>query len=130
MKVGGHVKVDVEGYEPEVIKGASDTIARCRPILFVESLNHYSASLAPDGHTQWLIETLKPLGYSLWHYITPIFHEANARDNRHNAFPGQWSFDVLCMPNERGTMRGLPNAESDPMYCDDPQQWQRAEIVA
>ncbi len=32
----GFVKIDVEGYESEVIAGAEETIARCRPTLLVE----------------------------------------------------------------------------------------------
>lgn len=33
------IKIDVEGYEPRVIRGAADTIARCRPTIVVEQKN-------------------------------------------------------------------------------------------
>ena len=32
----GFIKIDVEGHETEVIDGASELIARCRPIMLVE----------------------------------------------------------------------------------------------
>jgi FkbM family methyltransferase len=32
----GFIKIDVEGLEMEVLKGLSQTIARCRPVMFVE----------------------------------------------------------------------------------------------
>lgn len=32
----GLIKIDVEGYELEVLKGAVETIARCKPVLYVE----------------------------------------------------------------------------------------------
>lgn len=30
------IKIDVEGFEPEVLKGAADTIARCKPLVIFE----------------------------------------------------------------------------------------------
>jgi len=32
------LKIDVEGMEAEVLQGAAETIARCKPILFVETI--------------------------------------------------------------------------------------------
>ena len=47
------IKLDVEGYEREVIKGAWNTISRSRPIIFAE------------GETDQLFPLLAPLGYVL-----------------------------------------------------------------
>ena len=33
----GFLKIDVEGHELAVLRGAAETIARCRPVIFVES---------------------------------------------------------------------------------------------
>jgi len=41
-----YIKIDCEGYETEILKGAHETITRCRPILVVENKNHQDV-----GHT-------------------------------------------------------------------------------
>ena len=35
-----YIKLDCEGYETEILKGAHGTISRCRPIMVVENKNH------------------------------------------------------------------------------------------
>jgi FkbM family methyltransferase len=30
------IKIDVEGFEPNVLEGAAETISRCRPVMFIE----------------------------------------------------------------------------------------------
>jgi FkbM family methyltransferase len=34
------IKIDVEGYELKVLKGAKETIARCKPIIVIENRGH------------------------------------------------------------------------------------------
>lgn len=41
-----YIKIDCEGYETEILKGAEQTILQCRPILVVENKNHQDV-----GHT-------------------------------------------------------------------------------
>lgn len=53
------IKIDVEGHEEQVIKGALNLIKRCRPTIFVEVLNSNSAS------GQYVKNTLTSLGYKL-----------------------------------------------------------------
>lgn len=36
------IKIDVEGYEPFVVEGATETIRRCRPVVVVEQKGHGS----------------------------------------------------------------------------------------
>lgn len=56
------IKIDVEGYEPEVIKGAIETIKRYKPIMYIE-LN--DAALKTYGcNKESVLELLNPLGYS------------------------------------------------------------------
>ncbi|GHC97201.1 FkbM family methyltransferase [Novosphingobium pokkalii] len=123
------VKIDVEGHEREIVIGAMETVRRCRPVVYLETLNHHSATLAPDGHTRWSIDQLKPEGYRFWHLITPLYNAQNWRANEHNAFPGKWSFDLVCIPEEMGRLEGLPDAETDRMHCDDPDQWRSVRFV-
>jgi FkbM family methyltransferase len=49
------IHLDVEGHEQAALTGALETIARCRPLIVVETL--------PD--TSWIEENLAPLGYRL-----------------------------------------------------------------
>ena len=52
------IKIDVEGYEPEVLQGAERTITTHNPVLFIEVLNKYKQTspvfdiLASYGYTQ------------------------------------------------------------------------------
>jgi FkbM family methyltransferase len=52
------IKIDVEGYEDRVLRGAVDTIARCRPLMFVEVVHGLSDSIA-------LQEQIRNMGYVL-----------------------------------------------------------------
>jgi FkbM family methyltransferase len=50
------IKIDVEGMEPSVLRGAADTIRRCRPVIFAEEHNQaehdaIAAVLEPAGYT-------------------------------------------------------------------------------
>ena len=52
------IKIDVEGYEPHVLRGAARTIARCRPILAVERIHKNTDSPA-------LEKQIIALGYAI-----------------------------------------------------------------
>ena len=51
------IKIDVEGFEANVVAGAVDTIRRCKPILFVE-MDH------PQTDADALRATIESLGYA------------------------------------------------------------------
>ena len=57
------VKIDVEGYELEVLKGARETLSRCRPLLFLEL--HPDRLAALGSSTVEVVELLGRLGYDL-----------------------------------------------------------------
>lgn len=64
------IKIDVEGMEIEVLRGAIETLKRCTPHLFLEA--------ATRKHFQELKRFLEPLGYRAvvrWGY-TPVWHFA------------------------------------------------------
>jgi FkbM family methyltransferase len=42
------LKIDVEGHEPEVLRGAAETIARCKPRILIEDWTGTYASLLPE----------------------------------------------------------------------------------
>ena len=63
------VKIDVEGMELEVLRGAAGTIARCRPTLYVENDR-------PDRSAA-LIGELLDMGYRLWWHLPPLVEPGN-----------------------------------------------------
>lgn len=76
------IKIDVEGMESDVIKGAIQTIKNFRPILFVE--NHDDANRNP------LIDLCKSLTYELYWYGS------------------EFDPNMLCIPKENNiTVNGL-----------------------
>ncbi|KQX89530.1 FkbM family methyltransferase [Variovorax sp. Root473] len=118
------LKADIEGYEPELLAGARATIERHRPIAFLESLNHFTGDLSGAFKDYFL-----PLGYRCWHYITPIYNAQNFNGLAVDVFPGRWSFDMLCVPEEKAEVRGLDDATTHPAECHDPDLWRRAEVM-
>jgi len=102
------IKVDVEGFESEVLRGARDTIGRCRPLLYVE--NDRAA------RQQELISLIDELAYHQYWHTPPLFDPANPKAAAENAFPGVVSVNLFCIP--KGTDSGVAGAE--PL---DPTNW-------
>ena len=71
------VKIDVEGADFEVIKGACQTIKRFRPVIWLETHHLSRFGAAPSD----VVEYLEPLGYT-------CTEQENER-----------SMDMLCVPN-------------------------------
>jgi FkbM family methyltransferase len=90
------VKADVEGMEDEVIAGAERTIARCRPVLFLEN---EEPSLSPP-----LMRRLLALDYRLYWHAPPLFSPDNFFGNPTDVFPTLGSLNLLGLPAERGTV--------------------------
>lgn len=88
------LKADVEGMESAVLEGARQTLARCRPVLYVEN----------DRPTQSaaLIALMLELGYRLWWHLPPLFRPDNWRGEAHDVFPGIVSINLLGLPAEWG----------------------------
>jgi FkbM family methyltransferase len=64
-----HVKLDAEGFEQEVLEGASDTLRRCRPVLSLEVEERHRA-----GSTRDVPALLRDLGYESWFVLDGIWH--------------------------------------------------------
>jgi FkbM family methyltransferase len=93
----GLLKIDVEGFEFEVISGALETIRRCRPIIYIENDR--------EGHQQTILSSISNLGYHLYWHTPPVADEANFNGVQENIFGGLtiYSINMLCVPSERGT---------------------------
>lgn len=98
------LKVDVEGMERQVILGGRETIARCRPVLYLENdRKENSASL---------IELVMSLGYDLYWHLPPLFNPGNHYHNPRNVFGGIVSVNLLCIPTSaKSNIRGLRRVE-------------------
>lgn len=89
------LKIDVEGAEAHVLRGARQTIARLRPVLYVENDREEKSSE--------LIALIMEMGYRLWPHITPLYNPGNFRGMAENIFANVCSFNVLCLPAEAST---------------------------
>ncbi|MBV8048883.1 MAG: FkbM family methyltransferase [Paludibacterium sp.] len=86
------LKVDVEGFELQVLEGALDVLANHRPLLFVENDRVANSSA--------LIQFLWGQGYRLCWHISPLFNPHNYRGNADNRYPQLYSFNMLGVPRE------------------------------
>ncbi|HEF5151448.1 FkbM family methyltransferase [Burkholderia multivorans] len=119
------VKADVEGFEMNVIRGARETLRALRPIVYVEYLSHYAGDMSKA-----MLDVFAALDYRVWYFITPLFNRLNFAGNLENAFDGIWSFDLVCIPRERGEMHGLVEVTRDSEgVCRDPDAWRRVRFV-
>jgi FkbM family methyltransferase len=88
------LKIDVEGMELDVLKGAEKTIRRCRPALYVENEK-------PDL-SEPLLRAIIDLGYVAYWHIVPLFSPDNFRRNPTNVFADIVCINNLCFPAEAG----------------------------
>jgi FkbM family methyltransferase len=83
------VKIDVEGMEKATLDGAVATLARCRPVLYVENDR-------ADKATE-LVRTIDALGYNMYWHITPLFAPDNYAGNPENIFAKIVSANMICV---------------------------------
>ena len=89
------LKIDVEGMECEVLEGARDTIARCRPVLYVENDR--------KAHSEQLIRLIQSFNYRLWWHLPPLFNADNFRADAENLLGNLLSVNMVCLPQEMPT---------------------------
>ena len=95
-----------------MIEGAAATLARCRPMLYVEN-DQKERSVELLGH-------LLRLGYRLWWHLPRLFSPANFRGRKDNVFGITLNANVLALPEGRDSevVRDLRPITS-------PQDWWR-----
>lgn len=83
------IKIDVEGHELQVLKGATETILRDKPVMYIE-----------DDRPEKSIELrkyIKHLGYSIKESNTPMFRENNFLGNKKNIWGVHYiSKNLIC----------------------------------
>lgn len=82
------IKIDVEGMEAEVIRGARQSIQKYRPVLYVENDR--------EDRSHELIELVMSLDYRLWWHTPPLFNPQNYFGDDENVFPNLASLNMLC----------------------------------
>lgn len=87
------LKVDVEGMELEVLTGAAKTIARHKPVLYVEADR-------ADRVTA-LVDKLLSFDYGLFSHLPALFDPGNYFANPENVFGDVVSANLLCVPRGR-----------------------------
>ena len=91
----GVMKIDVEGFEENVLRGAVETIRRCRPIIYLEA--DRLEKLAS------LERFLDSLGYDFTPHTPPLFNPANFFGNTRNIWGKNFvSYNWDCRPGIRG----------------------------
>lgn len=95
------IKIDTEGFEDRVVLGAEQTLARHRPLLYVE--------VHDRDKLQRLIGILKPLGYGLVLHHTRFYRAANPRGETAQIFtPTAGGSALIALPPGRSLTPGLP----------------------
>lgn len=84
------IKVDVEGMEQEVLAGATETIAKHQPALYVENDR--------DDKAAKLTQFIDGLGYNMYWHTPPLFRPDNFAGNPENVFGQILSRNMLCLP--------------------------------
>ena len=100
------MKIDVEGMELDVLAGATRTIERFRPPLYLENDR--------PAKSKALIERVHALGYRAWWHVPPLFNPHNHYGNTHDLYPGIGSYNMLCLPADRAgeAPQGLPEVSA------------------
>lgn len=89
------IKIDVEGMEADVLRGARETIERCKPILYVENDR--------KEKSDELIEIIRDLGYVMyWHH--PLINR--------ELFGNTVSLNMLCV-QPGASVVGLKEVETN-----------------
>lgn len=85
----GFMKIDVEGFELEVLKGSVDTIRRCRPILYIEDDR--------TDKSRALRSFIYELGYDIEEHKPALYREENFFGLKRNVWDKNYaSHNLIC----------------------------------
>ncbi len=104
------IKIDVEGMEPEVLKGAEETIGRLKPFVYTENKKN-------DGAPK-VIEFFLERDYALYWHFALFFREGNFNNVETNVFGDTGDINMLCVPP------GTPMTVDLPVVAGPDADWQ------
>ncbi len=94
------LKVDVEGMEIDVLKGAHNTISTYRPIMYLENDR--------QERSYELLNIVLGLDYSVYWHLPRLYNASNFDGEAEDIFPGIVSINILCVPNDsKVDVRGM-----------------------
>jgi FkbM family methyltransferase len=97
------IKIDVEGMELRVLKGAVETAKRLKPILYVENDR--------VDKSKELMQFIDGLGYDMYWHLPPLYSPNNFYRNPQNVFANIVSGNLLCVHRDLGmTITGFQRA--------------------
>lgn len=86
------LKIDVEGWEANVLSGASKSIRRFQPILYIEN-----DRMEKQGA---LITQIAAMGYSLYWHVAPLYRPDNFNGVAQDVLGNTASLNMLCLPQD------------------------------
>ena len=105
------LKIDVEGMEISVIKGASELIKKFRPIIYVENDR--------QDHSNEIIELLWSLNYKMNWHLPRLYNKNNFFNEEENIFGNIVSVNMLCLHKDSSIeileMDEIINSKHHPM---------------
>lgn len=85
------LKIDVEGMELDVLKGASDMIGMCQPVIYVENDR--------ADKSDALIAYIYEIGYTPYWHGALLFNPNNFNGDSEDIHNGIASINMLCFPS-------------------------------
>jgi FkbM family methyltransferase len=86
------LKIDVECWEADALRGAHATIRRCRPAIYVENDRADQQAV--------LIALIAELGYEQYWHVAPLFSARNFKGATEDITGEVASLNMLCLPKE------------------------------
>ena len=108
------LKIDVEGMEGDVLRGAAGTVARHRPVIYVENDRQ---ARAPE-----LIRQIAAMGYRLYWHAPPLDAPEPFHVGAGVLFPRVVSINMLCVHASR------PSRLSGFAEVEGPEHWPFAGV--
>jgi FkbM family methyltransferase len=105
------IKIDVEGMELPVLRGAEQTLARCRPVIYAENTD---AGRSVHVAT-WLLER----GYRIYWHIAQAYNANNFAAEEENIFGSATEPNILCIPAGDERVPDLPQLVDPARYLPD-----------
>jgi FkbM family methyltransferase len=87
------IKIDAEGSEPEIVRGAVELLQKHQPLVYAE---YY-----PERHSECLIHLFRTLDYRVYMHPTPSFNPSNFNKEAKNIFGEYVEHSLFCVPKTK-----------------------------